>query len=172
MEDNRIPVTKIENSDERLQEQPYRGIGGWLILVAIGIIVAPILIAAQTYSEVILFIFDENFTTYSFSVKLFVYLELFANVSLFLFSCYLFFLFFKKSARFPKSYIIFVIINFLVVAADSIGAYYLFREYFAQSEANQYISESVTESLKQLVRIAIWVPYMLLSKRVKATFVQ
>jgi hypothetical protein len=83
-------------------------------------------------------------------------------------------LFFRKSHLFPRVFIFAWLTPMVIVALDIIGMMLVFREYttVAQLLANTFQDE---RTIKTLVVFAIgipWVGYMLLSRRVKNTFVK
>ena len=79
---------------------------------------------------------------------------------------YLLFLFFRRSARFPKLYIMFLCSNLAFLLADAFAVRIVLP--------NQPIMdpETAREFGRSIVAASIWVPYLLLSKRVKNTFVR
>jgi hypothetical protein len=81
-------------------------------------------------------------------------------------SIYLLFLFFRKSARFPKLYVMFLLSNLAFLLADAFAVTIVLP--------SQPIMDPDTarEFGRSVVSASIWVPYLFLSKRVKNTFVR
>jgi hypothetical protein len=71
-------------------------------------------------------------------------------------------LFFKKKAAFPRSIIIFLVVRFALILIDTLAI-----ERVMHSSA-----EDVSGLAWSFIGASIWVPYFLVSRRVKATFVR
>ncbi len=151
-----------------------KGLGGWLVLPAIGMIIAP-LITLNTIGSDFFTIFTsgswEALTTpgteaYHWLWKPTLIYEIVGNVGLIIFDLVLLVLFFTKSHRFPTLYIALLISNVLFVMSDL----------FLAMQIPVVAGNSDFGSLRELIRAAvgatIWIPYMLVSKRVKNTFVK
>ena len=155
-------------------EKKLEGLGGWLILVGLGIIASPIKISAQIYP-----VYSKLFAGGSWAALTtpgteayhplwapILISEISINVALALAWLFIAFLFFAKKRLFPKWYIgIFVFtLAFMLVDAVAIRAVLPNEEIFDP--------DTIKELARTLVTMLIWVPYMLMSKRVKATFVK
>jgi len=92
--------------------------------------------------------------------------EISGNILFILFDVFLIFLFFTKSYRFPLLYIIFLVSNLLFVVGD-----FFFAD-FIPIIAAESDPESLMEVARTIVAAMIWIPYFLVSKRVKNTFVK
>lgn len=157
-----------------VEEKKLEGLGGWLILVGIGIIFSPIRTIIQ-----ILPLYTGMFSDGSWEILTTpgseVYNPLWApilisemaiNTALILAWGYIAFLFFSKKAIFPKYYIGILIFAFLFIIADA------FSIKFLMPNEPVFDPDTIKEAMRTAVAILIWVPYMLVSKRVKATFVK
>lgn len=142
-------------------KQHLEGIGGWLLLVAIGIVLTPFLLLAEvtTYIPLLndLDEFDDMFS-------LFLIIELVINSILSLLSLYLAYLFFRKSYKTPNTFIIFNLLSLFVIIIDLVVAVQFFELSIDSGDTKELV--------KQLIRCLIWIPYFLVSVRVKNTFVQ
>ena len=146
------------------------GLGGWLILFAIGLIIAP-LSFFFSITEYILPLLndgvtwreftDPNSTNYLPLFSFLVYFELIGNIIFLLFSIFFLYLFFTKKRSFPRVYFWFLIINLLFILIDELLANSMFV----------FDGFAYEETLRQAVPYAIWLPYLRVSKRVKNTFV-
>ena len=125
-----------ESSDARLQ-----GLRGWLILVAIGLSLQP-LVLVKTLAD-----------------------NLGAFVGLLVGSGILLYLFFTKKRFFPKAVIGFMVLSLVVVLADN-AAVSAIPQARAQLGPREY-----KQIVRAVIAAAIWIPYFLRSKRVHATFV-
>lgn len=162
-------LEKTGNAVKKLE-----GIGGWLILVAIGLILNPLRMLVSLSRDLLPAFSHETWailTTpgseayHPLWAPLLIF-ELAGNSIFVIFSIVVAIMFFRKKKFFPKMIIIFLLSNLAFVAAD----------YFAANAipfiANQSDPESVRELARTLIGCLIWVPYFIKSKRVTATFVK
>jgi hypothetical protein len=154
-------------------DNELKGLGGWLILVGIGVVIAPIrqlLAFIQIYEP----LFEDGIWTTLTSVDSEAYNPLWAPLLIgeIAYNCfmvvvffYLVYLFFSKHYLFPRVYIA---VSFIAL---------FFIPLYAWQVSNLLPSEPMIDSetaktlMSVLARCLIWVPYMLFSKRVKLTFV-
>lgn len=155
-------------------EQNLKGLRGWLLLVAVGVILTPIrLIFVQLpeYNE----LFDDGTWDALTTVESEIYHPLWAplltgeiifNFFMLFASLYLVYLFFSKHYLFPKVYIAIVLITLVFIPIDAwLVTLILPNEPF-------FDPQTLQEFIRVSVSALIWIPYMLVSKRVKATFVE
>lgn len=153
--------------------EPY-GLGGWLILLGIGIVLSPFRLAAvivQTYLP----LFQDGtwgiLTTpssehYHALWAPLLSFEIAGNLAFLVTYSVLAFLFFRKSRFLPRIYIAATLLNLCFVVLDSwFASLVLPDEALVDADTAKEIARAALSS-------AIWVPYMLLSKRVKNTFVE
>jgi hypothetical protein len=149
-----------------------QGIGGWLILPVIGLFVFPVR-AAMSFVTDYWPIFQDgiwgNLTTPGSEVynPLWAPLivgEIFCNVAFLLFDLALLYLLFARSHRFPKAFIVFALANLAFVAGDAAIAWQI------PAVAARGLEGVGAEIARTLVVAAVWVPYMLVSRRVRNTF--
>jgi hypothetical protein len=152
----------------------YDRIGGWLILPAIGLVISPIglAIGVATYlwpafeSE-----FWSRLTTpgsphyHPLIAPLFVF-ELAGNILFFIWVLALALLFFQRWAATPTVFIAYLVARLVFVVADAVFAYQI------PLMAQQAQGALVGGLAVWIVACVIWVPYFLLSKRVKGTFLR
>jgi len=81
-------------------------------------------------------------------------------------SIYLIYLFFSKHYLFPKLYICIATFSIVVIPLD---AWFVTKVFPSEP---MFDSETTKDFMRALVAGVIWIPYMLISKRVKATFVE
>ncbi len=150
-----------------------RGIRGWLILVAIGVIVTPIRLVA-TYLPVYVPLFTGDTWRALTTVGSEAYHPLWRplligeitfNSALVAASVYLAYLFFSKHHLFPRFYIGIVVVSLVFIPLDA----WLLS--FVLPNEPVFDSGTAKEFAKTLFVGLIWVPYLLFSKRVKKTFV-
>jgi hypothetical protein len=150
------------------------GIGGWLILPALGLIVSPILQGIQLvrdifpalHSGALKNLSDPASPYYSAMWVPTIVFEAVSGVLIFAFTLWLGYLFFfRKTARVPRLFIIWLASYVLMHAID-----WLLVNSLPQIEG-QSDSGVMRELGRSVVSAAIWIPYFLQSIRVKNTFV-
>lgn len=151
-----------------------KGLGGWLILVGIGVVIGPFRLAYE-YGPMYYSIFTDgtfefltNTTSEAFHPLWGPLLvgEALYNSLMILTSMCLIYLFFSKHYLFPKVYIAIVVVSLVFIPLDAwIGS-------FVITDEPMFDPATTKEFVRTLVGGIIWIPYMLISKRVKATFVE
>jgi hypothetical protein len=156
-----------ESSDARLQ-----GLRGWLIFVAIGLCIQPLILVKTLADNLGAFkpetwqaLTTPGSRAYHPLWAPLLVAEVAVNVGLLLGSGLLLYLFFTKKRIFPKAVIAFMVANLGVVLGDQAGASAI-PQARAQIGPNEY-----RQIGRAVVAAAIWIPYFLRSKRVHATFV-
>lgn len=156
------------------KEKDLEGIGGWLILVAIGIIITPLRIVTMiivTYPDLFSSGVWDALTTpeseaYNPLWAPVIIAELLVNCGLLLAWLYMGYKFFTKSKEFPKWYIGLAIFSLAFIVADALAVSLVLPG------EPLFDTDTLGELFRALIMVFIWVPYMLVSKRVKATFVK
>jgi len=151
-----------------------KGLGGWLILVGFGLIfgsIRQIIVLNSVYKPYIDTDLFERLTTpsstsYIPNFKFLFYGEILVSIFLILLSFYLLFLFFTKSKKFPKNYIFISLFVILYIPVDA------FLVTTVVPNANVVDGEMIKSFFQTLISGAIWIPYMMKSKRVKNTFIE
>jgi len=155
-------------------EEEYKGIGGWLILVGIGIIVGPVRLFVDIISAYQP-IFENGTWEALTTVSSEAYSPLWApiligdilyNSMMVIALVYLAFLFFTRHYRFPLVYIVLAVISLLYFPLN------VWLVELAMPSVSMIDHQIINDFLRVLIVVVIWVPYMLVSKRVKATFVE
>ena len=156
------------------EEKDLQGIGGWLLLVALGVVVGPIrilLLLITTYPPMFSDGTWELLTTpgnefYNSLWTPILIGEIVVNIALVCVTVYMAVRFFMKKSDFPMWYIGVAVFTPIFIFLDSV----------AVSSAMPGEPVLDPETVKQLSRsvfsACVWVPYMLVSKRVKQTFVE
>lgn len=151
-----------------------KGLRGWLVLVGIGVVITPI---SLLVTNILIFqpiftdgIWDALTTSGSEAYNPLwgplLIGEIMYNSVMVAVSVYLIYLFFSKSYLFPKFYIGIVIISLIFILFDA------WLVSFVLPDEPIFDADTTKEFIRILVGGLIWVPYMLVSKRVKATFVE
>jgi hypothetical protein len=164
----------LKSADTEGEHRKPSGLGGWLILVAIGLIFSPLRLVAfflQTFVP----LFQDGawgaLTTpgseqYHVLWAPLLIFEIVANLGFIVAHVVLAFLFFRKSRLFPKTYIALALINLCFIIIDT------WFVSFVLPDEPMLDPDTTKEIVRSLVSAAIWVPYMMVSKRVKNTFVK
>ena len=156
------------------KEKSLEGIGGWLILVAIGIVITPfrtIIAMIETYPDIFLNGAWELLTTQGSEVYNplwgpIIIGEILINSVMILAWLYMAYLFFSKKSSFPKWYIGLAIFSLLFILADA------FTVKLVLPNEPAFDPDTIKEVMRSLIMVVIWIPYMLLSERVKVTFIK
>ncbi|HEY8156591.1 MAG TPA: DUF2569 domain-containing protein [Myxococcota bacterium] len=162
---------------ERATAQDSRtlvGLGGWLALVGLGLVISPLRLAAvliQTFPPIFQGGTWEALTSpgsevyHALWAPLLMF-ELVGNSAFILVSLILLFLFFKRSRRFPNLYIAYAVANLLFILCDAwLGSRVL-------PDEPMFDPDTARELSRSLIAGAVWIPYMLNSQRVANTFVE
>ena len=156
------------------EEKNLEGLGGWLILVGLGIVFSPVKIIAMTFPA-----FSEIFSNGSWDVLTtpgteaynplwgpILIGEISINVALVIAWLFIAFLFFSKKKAFPKWYIGILLFTLAFILMDTLAIKSV------MPNEPVFDPETIKELGRTLIVTLIWVPYMLVSKRVKATFIK
>jgi hypothetical protein len=149
------------------------GLGGWLILVGLGVVISPFRILGEiTQIHVPMF----NDGTYEILTtpgtelyhpfwSAFIWGEIVINAFVVIASVALIIVFFSKKKIFPKFYIALVSFSFFFILVDAM----LIK--VVMPNADIFDVDTAKELIRSLFVAIIWIPYMLFSKRVKVTFI-
>src|SRR5208337_3416079 len=151
-----------------------KGLGGWLILVGIGVLVAPFktgTVLINTFLPIFshgmwAILTDPTSNAYHPLWGPYILSEVITNIGLLAASSYMILLFFKKSKSFSKWFMTISILSLLIIIVDTFAVKLILP---GKPVVNLAFIENTTTAF---VTCLIWVPYMLVSKRVKSTFVQ
>ena len=158
---------------ETVEKPEALKIRGWLILVAIGVIITPLRMAYVLWTIYITLFTDgtwaalttEGGAVYSPFWAPILIAEMVANAAIGAAFLYMIFLFFSKKASFPKWYAAAAIFSAAFIVLDSYAVTWIFPG------TPVFDLETGKEFGRSLVSCLIWVPYLFLSKRSKATFI-
>lgn len=154
------------------ETKSYEGIRGWLIVPLIGLFIIPIRIFLLFFKDLVP-IFTQGHWNVLTTPGTDAYHPLWAPLIIFecvgnavfvIFSIVLLVLFFRKSRLLPKLMVFYLILNLLFVVGD-----FFFAD-LIPAVAEQSNPQDVKELGRAIIGVIIWVPYFLVSKRVKQTF--
>lgn len=181
---NFFALLRMRQSDSRLMpqsrnpavagEKSVEGLRGWLILVGLGVVLSPLFITTniyKVYAEVFSSDVWEALTSpggaaYSALWAPLVISEFVANSALILAWGYIAFLFFSKRRAFPLWFIAAHVATVFLIVIDTMVVQRILPE------TPRLDPDTVQNFLRPILALSIWAPYMLMSKRVKATFVR
>jgi phosphotransferase system glucose/maltose/N-acetylglucosamine-specific IIC component len=165
----------------------HYGIGGWLVLPAIGVVLAPLMVIYLLIQGVIGLGQLEAITRTGLDIPIkgmrtATVIELLVNSMLLIFAIILAVQFFRKRSVVPALYITFLFANMVFGVLDYILAESTLTEFMTTAAAEtgdkgllKELDDIKLECIQLIMRstlaCAIWVPYFLRSKRVKATFI-
>ena len=145
-------------------------LGGWLFLVALGLVAGPFLKLFALYPLVQIFSTEawSNLTTPSSEVyhvlwAPLIIFESIVNPLLIAGNIYLLVLFFMKKKDFPKFYICYLALSAGIVTLDTI--------LIASINTSFVNSDVLRNTFQAIIGCAIWIPYMIKSDRVAHTFI-
>ena len=155
-------------------QNDLRGLSGWLVLVGLGVVLSPFRLLL-TYVPIYLPIFKdgtwevlttEGTEAYHVLWGPLLIGEIIYNICLIGLSLYLIYLFFSKHYMFPKYYIGVFVVSLIFIPLDA------WVVSIVVPNEPMFDPQTTKEFTRSLIGVVIWVPYMLDSKRVKATFVK
>lgn len=158
---------------EQNESQP-KGIGGWMILPMLGLVFSPLLMSYHLWHDILPIFTDGTFSAittpghpaYHHLWAPLLPLEFAGNVFLIALALVTLVLILRKSRLAPRFAIAWFASVALIQTAD----------YFASNLIPLIAEQDDSEQLKLMVRgiiaACLWIPYFLVSKRVKATFVR
>jgi hypothetical protein len=150
------------------------GIGGWLILVTIGLVLTSLRLASVLATDFAPLFSDEIWTpltspdspAYNPYFKAIIFYEITGNVIVMLAPVLLLTLLFIQKRSFPKLMIGFLIFSATFGLLDTMLAFKVYEP----DTASKF--EMYGEVARTILSAAIWIPYFLISKRVKNTFTE
>lgn len=167
------PQANVESNDIAPKVDGPVGIGGWLILVVIGLVVTPIRLVLFLMTNYVPIFRDGawgQLTTpgtpaYHALWAPVITFEIAGNMLIIVLALVTLFCLIRKSRKTPK----------MAIVLYSWAAVFVVIDFFTANLIPTVAAQSDPDSVKDLVRsliaAAIWIPYFLVSKRVKATFV-
>jgi Protein of unknown function (DUF2569) len=151
------------------------GIGGWLLLPALGLIATPLVMAFGFYKDLLPAltpdvwnaVTDPHSAAYNSLWGPLIVYEVLVNLALFIFTLWLLWRFFTKSRRAPKLFVIWLV----AIAGTRIVDHLL--SYQIPTMADKPLDPAdVRDLVRSIVGATIWIPYFLRSERVKNTFIE
>jgi hypothetical protein len=146
------------------------GIGGWLVLPILGLILTPLrgLFQLGQLADV-----KEALAYLTQAQIAFLVIETVLSVAIVIvLPIVLLVLVFRKKRAFPRFYVIWAVLCLLFIVGDLLVLQALFKDFFAAGGVDIVDQETLKDIGRAVALVAIWVPYMLNSRRVRNTFTQ
>jgi transglutaminase-like putative cysteine protease len=148
------------------------GLGGWLILVGIGVTLRPLLLIIQGCTAMNASFHQDTWdamTTpgnagYQSALGPLIVTEVIGNLILIVGSVLMLILFYGRKHLFPATAIALMSFSVLFLSFDDWASHHLIKIAATAGKAPP------PQAAQAIVQAAIWIPYMLISRRVKATF--
>ncbi|WP_026470752.1 DUF2569 domain-containing protein [Alkanindiges illinoisensis] len=159
----------MSNSERNLE-----GIRGWLVLIFIGLVITPIRIGLFLFQEYTALFKHGNWNVLTSPSSEFYHhlwapllvFESVGNLLLLILSLTVLYFFLHKSKYVPKLIIFWLTYGLIFVIID-----FFFAEQIPLIADLSQDTESTKEVIRSFIAALIWIPYFLISKRVKATFI-
>jgi hypothetical protein len=150
-------------------EKGPKGIGGWLILPLLGLVISPFAGAFGVWQTV-----NETFPILNQllpSQGAFVVGETIALVVLqVLIPPVLLILMFRQSRHFPRFYVALLLVLGVYTVIDLSIAWWLFEDFYQSTGTPFWDRETIRALTQAIIGVMIWIPYMMRSRRVRNTF--
>lgn len=155
--------------------QDLSGLGGWLVLVQIGLYLTILMLLIQLFNETIPTIQSEEWellTTkgaeyYDPLWQPLLTFEMTANALMLLLCGYCLYNLYRRKAILPKLMITFYAANLVVILID----YALLNQIALVKELELMTTDDIRDIIRTIITCAVWIPYFLRSERVKNTFI-
>ena len=149
-------------------DRHLEGLGGWLILVGIGRAIAPFLLlrtmARTNYPALAGAKFQPFLDKHPVYHGLLLF-EFATNICYLVLTMALIYLFFKRRRSFPAYMILFSVFQLVAHTADITASHIILH-------SSKFSPRTIGGIFGTFLAAAIWIPYFLVSRRVKVTFVQ
>lgn len=159
-------MSQVQSSSAPVRDGPV-GIGGWLVLPLLGLVLTPIkgIAFLGQYTGLSL----EHLSTAQAAL---IVIEIIGNVALIVvMPIVLLVLAFQKRMKFPSLFVTWAVLGLAFVIFDLIVAYALFKDIYAASGTEFMDADTWRELARSLFLVVVWGPYMRNSRRVENTFV-
>jgi hypothetical protein len=142
------------------------GLSGWLVLVAIGLVISPLMILSNTVTNNLPVLTNPRlhaFLETHPSLEGLIVFEIATNLIFVAVLVALNFLFFKKKRSFPTYMILYLCLHLIVDGGDAVAAHVVLP--------SVPVADPLQAITRSFLAASIWIPYFLVSRRVKVTFV-
>ncbi len=150
------------NADSHLE-----GLGGWLILVGLGLAISPVVILGTTIAGNVTLFTHSSFRAFLEAhpaLEGLIIFEIITNLIFVVLLGALNFLFFTKKRSFPTYMTLYLALQLILVLGDALAVHAVVP--------SVHTPASYSAITRSFLGAAIWIPYLLVSRRVKLTFVR
>lgn len=154
-------------------DQELTGIGGWLLLLGLGLVGSVVKNVYELYSVYYPLIISEKWGQitdpeskyYNPLLSKFIYIEMFSISLLLVVGIYVTYLFFMRKKYFPRMFVVLILLSFAmtVVSVISFSVIVPTGKVFDQ--------QTLASVVGSVFNFIVWVPYLRWSRRVRLTFV-
>lgn len=160
-----------------IYEKRYDSIGGWLVIVGLGIIFTPLSLTIQVIRQFVeeaglnyySIYFTEESSLYEPVKGYYLLIVNSLNVFLIVSSVFLAIQFLRRKASFRLNYVYFKIFNLLFLIVDLTISYYFFIDPDSLDDS-KLVSKQTASIFRVFIQTCIWVPYIWVSERSRHTF--
>lgn len=157
----------VSVSPDVAKEHPLYGAKGWLYLVALGCVVMPV----RNFLSLYPLYKDLEFAALGDLITSFLYAEIALNIAVGVWALINLALLLRLSSLFPLSFMAMAGFGAVFVTADAVIAKVVFdASGRPMSWEETYDMETIREIARSVVYAAVWIPYMLISRRVNVTY--
>lgn len=164
---------KNEAKDISGNDPKLEGFKGWLILLAFSMILTPLIQIYNVYGEIQIFCLPDYLPLFQFtSWKVLGFFSIAIDIVLLGAIFYMEKLFWCKRKSFPMICIIICVLSAIYCVVMPLICFLTARFFFNPIASFSYFYDIQTlgDIFRTALKACIWVPYLLISKRVKATF--
>jgi transglutaminase-like putative cysteine protease len=165
-------ILALASQQTAAAEPELRGLGGWLILVGIGLVCGPLRVVGgmtRSFGAFALWKWQELTTVggmaYHPGWGPLLTIELLGQITVLILNLLTLVFFLQKLRSFPRLFIVLMVVNAIIVVGDHFGLQ-------AIKPSASSLQASARSLMQVLIGCAIWIPYMCVSRRVKATFIE
>jgi hypothetical protein len=147
--------------------QHLEGLGGWLIYFGFGLVISPFLFIRTIFASNLSFLIDPKHQAFLSSHRAFSALivsEIITNIISLIALIFLNYLFFSKRHLFPKLMIFYLVLRVCLLTFNHFA--------FQMAAPNIDFAAGSVKLARAFLSCLIWIPYLLISRRVKVTFVR
>ncbi|MBU2982053.1 DUF2569 domain-containing protein [Lentibacter algarum] len=152
--------------------RPPLPIGGWLVLLAIGIVLSPFVLLIQVVPLYSALFSDSTYallTTpssefYHAMWKPLLWSEMIFNGLFICAAIWIAYLFFNRKERFPKAYTVIAVFSLVFILGDAYAITLILPN------EPMFDPETAKQLLRGVFTLCVWCPYVLISQRSKDTF--
>lgn len=154
-------------------DQELTGIGGWLLLLGLGIVGSVVKNAYELYSVYYPLMISEKWEQirapgsehYNALLSKFIYIEMFSISLLIIVNIYVVYLFVMRKKYFPLMFVALILLSFAMTVVSVISFSVI------MPTGKVFDQETIASFIGSVFNFIVWVPYLRWSRRARLTFV-